>query len=289
MQLTTVQIIALAALLVALAGCFAFAIWVMLRVRAETDLLRKDVLSQLNEISRVTRRYQHAEQDLGVMLERTKQFVTKLDAGRLQALLETLNRKLQPPRVSAELMSLAEEGFAAIEGVVETPNENLVEWRESRRTDFSRLMQQKGRLEAELESLRLQVEESNRELGVLRGRVGEADSAQSAMEQLRLVNQRLSQDLRETRRRAQEAESRREALQGEQIQLRARLEARQNQSSGPVSAEVEEENRKLRNRLKALENLTGKLRTDMDQSKEELARVLREKSFIEERFLEALD
>ena len=289
MQLTTVQIIALAAILVALAGCFAFAIWVMLRVRAETDLLRKDVLSQLNEISRVTRRYQHAEQDLGVRLERTKQFVTKLDAGRLQALLETLNRKLQPPRVSAELMSLAEEGFAAIEGVVETPNENLVEWRESRRTDFSRLMQQKGRLEAELESLRLQVEESNRELGVLRGRVGEADSAQSAMEQLRLVNQRLSQDLRETRRRAQEAESRREALQGEQIQLRARLEARQNQSSGPVSAEVEEENRKLRNRLKALENLTGKLRTDMDQSKEELARVLREKSFIEERFLEALD
>jgi chromosome segregation ATPase len=109
------------------------------------------------------------------------------------------------------------------------------------------------------------------------------------MEQLRLVNQRLSQDLRETRRRAQEAESRREALQGEQIQLRARLEARQNQSSGPVSAEVEEENRKLRNRLKALENLTGKLRTDMDQSKEELARVLCEKSFIEERFLEALD
>jgi len=289
MQFATIQVIALAALFVALVGFLAFAVWVMNRVRTETELLRKDVLSQLNEISRVTRRYQHAEHDLGVMLERAKQFVSKIDAERLQALLETLNRKLQGPRMSAELVSLAEEGFAAIEGVVETPNENLVEWRENRRTEFSRLMQQKGRLEAELESLRLQVEESNRELGALRARAGEADSAESAMEQLRLVNQRLSQDLRETRRRAQESESRHQALLGEQNQLRARLEASQSPDAGPLSAEVEEENRKLRNRLKALENLTGKLRKDMEQSEEELSRVLREKSFIEERFLEALD
>ena len=88
MQLSSIQIIALATLLVVIAGFLVFAVLLMLRVRKETELLRKEVLSQLNEISRVTRRYQHAEHDLGVMLERAKQFVSKFDAERLQVFAE---------------------------------------------------------------------------------------------------------------------------------------------------------------------------------------------------------
>jgi predicted nucleic acid-binding Zn-ribbon protein len=289
MQLSSIQIIALATLLVVIAGFLVFAVLLMLRVRKETELLRKEVLSQLNEISRVTRRYQHAEHDLGVMLERAKQFVSKFDAERLQALLETLNRKLQGPRMSPELMSLSEQGFAALGEVVETPNDQLIEWRENRRSDLSRLIQQKGRLEAELDALRLQVDDSNREIRALRAKSGELDSAQSAMEQLRQVNQRLSQDLRDTRRRAQEAESRLNPLAAEQERLRARLEAQQSGGGGPVSAEVEAENRNLRSRLRALENITDKLRKDAEHSEEELSRVLREKSFLEERFLESVE
>ncbi len=288
MQANTIQLIALAVLLAIAIGLVIFAVNVMQRMVSETERLRKDVLSQLNEISRITRRYQHAEHDLGALLERVKLLASRFDVERFLSLLEVLNRKLQGPKVSPELIALAQEGYDALEQVVETPDSGLAEWRDGRRAELGRLMQQKGRLEAELESMRLRVEESDREISALRARTGELDSVQAALEQLRMVNQRLSSDLKETRRRAQEAEARFNALTLEEQRLRAKAES-QLRSGEPMSAEVEAENRNLQNRLKTLENLTDRLRQEAELSKEELSRALCEKTFIEERFLQSVN
>jgi len=288
MQANTIQLIALAVLLAIAIGLVIFAVNVMQRMVSETERLRKDVLSQLNEISRITRRYQHAEHDLGALLERVKLLASRFDVERFLSLLEVLNRKLQGPKVSPELIALAQEGYDALEQVVETPDSGLAEWRDGRRAELGRLMQQKGRLEAELESMRLRVEESDREISALRARTGELDSVEAALEQLRMVNQRLSSDLKETRRRAQEAEARFNALTLEEQRLRAKAES-QLRSGEPMSAEVEAENRNLQNRLKTLENLTDRLRQEAELSKEELSRALCEKTFIEERFLQSVN
>lgn len=282
MQASTIQLVALFVLLAIFVVLVVFMVSIMMHVRKETERLRKEMLAQLGELTRVTSRYQQAEYDLGLLLERVQRFLARFDPDRFLT-------KMQEPRLSPELVALTEEGFGMLEQVMETPENDLIQWREGRRQDIDRLIQQKGRLKAELDSLRLRVEEGDREVSVLRTRTRELDSVQADLEELKRVNKQQSHSLKLVRRRAEQAEHQLNALIVEEQRLRARLSAQQPSDQPLTGGKNEAENLDLHNRLKALESLTHQLREDAAQAREELSRVLREKTLLEEHFLEGND
>ena len=251
--------------------------------------MRREMLAQLGELTRVTSRYQQAEYDLGLLLERVQRFLARFDPDRFLTQFEALNRKMQEPRLSPELVALTEEGLGVLEQVMETPENDLIQWREGRRQDIDRLIQQKGRLKAELDSLRLRVDESDREASILRTRTRELDSVQADLEQLRKINKQQNQSLQAARRRAEQAEHQLNALIVEEQRLRARLSTQQPSDPSLTGSKNEADIVSLQNQIRALENLARQLGEDAAQSREELSRVLREKTLLEERFLEGND
>lgn len=293
MQASTIQLIALFVLLAIFVVLVVFMVSIMMHVRKETERLRKEMLAQLGELTRVTSRYQQAEYDLGLLLERVQRFLARFDPDRFLTQFEALNRKMQEPRLSPELVALTEEGLGVLEQVMETPENDLIQWREGRREDIDRLIQQKGRLKAELDSLRLRVDESDREASILRTRTRELDSVQANLEadleQLRKINKQQNQSLQAARRRAEQAEHQLNALIVEEQRLRARLSTQQPSDPSLTGSKNEAEIVSLQNQIRALENLARQLGEDAAQSREELSRVLREKTLLEERFLEGND
>ncbi|MEY4193758.1 MAG: hypothetical protein RLZZ226_126 [Pseudomonadota bacterium] len=289
MQASTIQLIALFVLLAIFVVLVVFMVSIMMHVRKETERLRKEMLAQLGELARVTSRYQQAEYDLGLLLERVQRFLARFDLDRFLTQFEALNRKMQEPRLSPELVALTEEGLGVLEQVMETPENDLIQWREGRRQDIARLIQQKERLKTELDSLRLRAEESDREVSILRTRTRELDSVQDDLEQLRKVNKQQSQSLQAVRRRAEQAEHQLNALIVEEQRLRARLSTQQPSDQSLTGSKNETEIVSLQNQIRALENLARQLGEDAAQSREELSRVLREKTLLEERFLEGND
>ena len=289
MQASTIQLIALFVLLAIFVVLVVFMVSIMMHVRKETERMRREMLAQLGELTRVTSRYQQAEYDLGLLLERVQRFLARFDPDRFLTQFEALNRKMQEPRLSPELVTLTEEGLGVLEQVMETPENDLIQWREGRRQDIDRLIQQKGRLKAELDSLRLRVDESDREASILRTRTRELDSVQADLEQLRKINKQQNQSLQAARRRAEQAEHQLNALIVEEQRLRARLSTQQPSDPSLTGSKNEAEIVSLQNQIRALENLARQLGEDAAQSREELSRVLREKTLLEERFLEGND
>ena len=289
MQASTIQLIALFVLLAIFVVLVVFLVSIMMHVRKETERLRKEMLAQLGELTRVTSNYQQAEYDLGLLLERVQRFLARFDLDRFLTRFEALDRKMREPRLSPELVALTEEGLGVLEQVMETPENGLIQWREGRHQDIARLIQQKERLKAELDSLQLRVEDSDREASILRTRTRELDSARADLEQLRKVNKQLGQSLQAARRRAEQAEHQLNALIVEEQRLRARLSTQQPSDQSLTGGENETEIASLQNQIRVLENLTRQLGEDATQSREELSRVLREKTLLEEHFLEGND
>lgn len=262
-----------------------FSSWLLLRIYHHAESSHASLLNFLEEIRQETRGYKQAERNLSTLLERADKTLQGIDPEAFAAQLEKLVAGMQPVTLSPEMAAIAQDGFNALQSVAEMPPEGLAAWQADNRVELNRLMTQKTRLESELDSVRGKLKESDRQIRELRRQNRDAEASESAAEQLRNVNQRLIGDLRDTRRRVLELEAELEPMVLELQKTKARLAAQPHLQNNKQS-ELEAENKVLQERSAILEASVRRLEEEALRNKEELSRTLREKSFIEERFLE---
>lgn len=150
------------------------------------------------------------------------------------------------------------------------------------RVELGRLLAQNSSLEADLSEARSKLSASDKLIAELRQQKLAGDEAEAVLARLHAQNRRLLITLRDTRRRLWEAEQKSEPVA--HVPLRAEAgsaSAAQLQTDGSAA-----ENLTLRGRIKVLEIEGNRMRAKIDEREEELARTLREKSLIEERFMQ---
>lgn len=284
LTLNTLQITALVVCLTAVAFVI-FASWMLLRIYHHTESSRLEVQDFLRQIREETRSYRNTESAFASTIERANKLFDDIDPARWSGQLEEIAHHIATGRLSPEMAVIAQEGFDTLQEIADTAPEQLASWQSNNQHELNRLLAQKGRLEAELDQTRGKLHESDRQIRELRRQNRDAEVAESAAEQLRNVNQRLIGDLREARRRALELESKLQPVTLELQKTKARLAA-QPQGKNDSILDLEAENKVLLERSALMDAAVRRLEEEAENNREELSRALREKSFIEERFLE---
>jgi regulator of replication initiation timing len=141
------------------------------------------------------------------------------------------------------------------------------------RSELDRALAHNHRLRSSLEQLRLQLDEAMKTIADMRR--DERIASTEAMENMRQLVTRLNGQLELARRKARESEKRAQAMEGELQQVRSMIDS--SQSREDLSA--------LEQRLDQMQHENSHLTGEVDELKELIKRTLREKDFIEDRFL----
>lgn len=154
--------------------------------------------------------------------------------------------------------------------------------------ELQRVLMQRGRLEGEVEDLRARLHDASRQLHDARRENRTAATAASTAEVLRQTNERLMQELMDSRRQERGIQSQLAPLTLELQTLRAQLGASAAGAGleGSMEAAAEKVAEAYRQRLADLEAEVAALHGRSMTLQDELNRTLREKTFIEDRFLD---
>jgi predicted nucleic acid-binding Zn-ribbon protein len=157
--------------------------------------------------------------------------------------------------------------------------------------EMQRLAMQRGRLEGEVDELRARLHDASRQLTDARRENRTAATAASTAEVLRQTNERLMHELMESRRQERGIQAQLGPLTMELQTLRAQLTAAGGGADLQASMEAAAEKvaEAYKHRLGELEAEVASLHGKSMKLQDELNRTLREKSFIEDRFLEATE
>jgi uncharacterized protein (DUF3084 family) len=195
----------------------------------------------------------------------------------------------QAERANIVLSGLAASGRAFAEGqqaaAAVAPGDAEVH------ADNRRLAAQKGRLEGELEVLRPRLHDLESQLGELRRDRRGASAAATAAEALRTTNEQLMAELREARQANRDLRTRLEPLTTEMKAVQAQLivlaeGTGDEEASAALQAAAERAGDMHRAQAATLQQELERHKQRLEQLQDELSRTLREKSFIEDRFLD---
>ncbi len=142
------------------------------------------------------------------------------------------------------------------------------------RSELDRALAHNHRLRNSLAQVRLQLDEAMKTIGDMRR--DERIASNEALENMRQLVQRLNGQLDQARRKARDAEKRAGALEAELQQARATIE----------TTNSREELGALQQRLNQVERENGHLSGEVGELKALIDRTLREKAFIEDRFVQ---
>ena len=264
----------------------ATSVTLLIKIFRRTEIVHVEIKGLLNELKIDIRGFKLASKNLNLLIERSSGALVDLEL-RLARVFKEFSRDLKASPLSPELIEFTQEGMKVLQTVAEAPAESLAKWQSENRVELNRLLSQKNSMEAELNLLREKYVQSERQVVDLRRKSYSAEEAESAAEQLSLLNERLVSDAREARRLQLEAEEKLEPLTNELHHVKARLEiqARPLQSMED-NAELMAGNTVLRERVAGLESTVKRLQKDLQVGEEELSRTMREKAFIEERFIQ---
>lgn len=141
------------------------------------------------------------------------------------------------------------------------------------RSELDRALAHNHRLRSSLDQVRLQLEEAMKTIADMRR--DERIASTEAMENMRQLVTRLNGQLDQARRKTREAEKRAAALDAELQQVRSVIE----------TTDSREELTGLQQRLDQMQRENSNLTGEVDELKQLIQRTLREKDFIEDRFL----
>lgn len=278
----------LAAIVVTLSAIVfvVFSILLLLRISKRTDEGSVELKGLLDHLRSETQGFRLASGNLNSLIDRSTTALDNLEP-RLGAVFRGFQNNLNRPPVSPELIAFAQDGINVLQTVADTSVENLAKWQSENASELNRLLLQKTKMEAELNDLRAKFHQSERQVVELKRQNHSVAEAESATAQLRALNLRLVAEARDARRRLLETEVKFEPVIQELQMAKARLaiQARPDHSADQT-AELVAGNNVQRGRIVELETAVKHLQTKVQSSEEELSRALREKSFIEERFLQ---
>lgn len=141
------------------------------------------------------------------------------------------------------------------------------------RSELDRALAHNHRLRSSLAQVRLQLDEALKTVADMRR--DERVASTEALENMRQLVTRLNGQLDQTRRKARDAEKRAMALESELQQVRATIE----------TTNSREELTAMQGRLDTVQRENSNLSGEVDELKQLIQRTLREKDFIEDRFL----
>lgn len=265
-----------------------FSIVLLLRISRRTEEGSAEIRNFLNEIRADTQDFKLASSRLNTLIERSTSTVVGIEP-RLDAVLKGFFNKVSGLLVSPRFVEFTQDGINVLQSVADTSAENLPKWQNENRAELNRLLSQKNWMEKELSELRARLDMSENVIASLRKQNHAADEAESAAAQLRTLNQRLVTEIRVVRKLLLESEQKYDPMIQELQIARARLamQAKPDQNSSMGDEELAAGNAVLRDRVVELEALVKRFQARAQSSEEELSRTLREKSFIEERFLQS--
>ena len=266
------------ALVMAVVAATAFFLtvgWLLLRIESHSDQTGTALRRGTEDVRTLLRDLRGSEEALRDQAARTTTLLDRLDTGsplasaaQLDAVAATLARNL----------SLLETVCSA----AAEPGHGLAD------RDSS-----PGRHEAEVAELQRRLQDTSLEVERLRREGRHGQTANMATTALRNTNENLMAELKDSRRRQRELEARLEPISGElklvRAQLTALMEAPALQDSGIqglMQAASERMGEVYRQRLSDLDSEVASLRERLTRHQDELSRTLREKSFIEDRFIE---
>jgi chromosome segregation ATPase len=135
------------------------------------------------------------------------------------------------------------------------------------RSELDRALAQNHRLRSMLEQLRLQLDEAHKTVADMRR--DQRIAATEALENMRQMVTRLHGQLEQARKSSREAEKRAMSLESELVQVRDQIQG----AKSPAE------------RLDKMQRENSSLTSEVDELKDLIKRTLREKDFIEDRFL----
>lgn len=142
------------------------------------------------------------------------------------------------------------------------------------RSELDRALAHNHRLRSSLAQIRLQLDEAMKTIADMRR--DERIASNEALENMRQLVSRLNTQLDQTRRKARDAEKRAQLLDAELQQVRQTIE----------TTNSREELTELQARLDRMQQENSNLTGEVDDLKELIQRTLREKHFIEDRFVQ---
>lgn len=281
--------------LATLAGFVLFAGWLLLRIERHTEaaaVAQEQAMRDNQAMLRELRKANDGTEDQIRQLiaeipppPNLKGLATRTDmqvlTGQLRVLL---NRATPMPMMSP---AAAPAAAAPAAPAAPSPAQQALE------DEVRRLTAQRGRLEGEVTELRERLHEQARQNNDLRLETREANNTQNVAAALRSANEQLMQEVREARERNRDLQARLDPLTTELQALRAQLTALANAPS--LAGEDLEQALKVategvanvyETQMKQLQRELDDLHEKNLQQQEAMARMLREKSFIEEKFLD---
>lgn len=141
------------------------------------------------------------------------------------------------------------------------------------RSELDRALAHNHRLRSSLAQIRLQLDEAMKTIADMRR--DERVASTEALENMRQLVTRLNTQLDQTRRKAREAEKRAQLLDAELQQVRQTIE----------TTNSREELTEMQQRLENMQRDNNHLTSEVDDLKDLIQRTLREKHFIEDRFI----
>jgi DNA repair exonuclease SbcCD ATPase subunit len=180
---------------------------------------------------------------------------------RLTKLVQDLARQMGRPADGPEL--IADKGGDKEGDKSDRPH----------RSELDRALAQNHRLRSMLEQLRLQLDEAHKTVADMRR--DQRIAATEALENMRQMVTRLHGQLEQARKSSREAEKRAMSLESELVQVRDQIQG----AKSPAELLL------LEQRLDKMQRENSSLTSEVDELKDLIKRTLREKDFIEDRFL----
>ncbi|MFN7725023.1 MAG: hypothetical protein ACK5QH_08140 [Rubrivivax sp.] len=284
--------------LATLAGFVLFAGWLLLRIERHTEaaaVAQEQAMRDNQAMLRELRKANDGTEDQIRQLiaeipppPNLKGLATRTDmqvlTGQLRVLL---NRATPMPMMSPASAPAPAAGGAQASPNTPSPAQQALE------DEVRRLTAQRGRLEGEVTELRERLHEQARQNNDLRLETREANNTQNVAAALRSANEQLMQEVREARERNRDLQGRLDPLTTELQALRVQMTALANAPS--LAGEDLEQALKVategvanvyETQMKQMQNELNQLHEQNLQQQEAMARMLREKSFIEEKFLD---
>lgn len=150
------------------------------------------------------------------------------------------------------------------------------------RVELNRLLAQNTALEAALNEAKSKLSLSDTQIIELRRQKLASEEAETVLARLHAQNKRLLIHLRETRRRLREVEQKSDTADYSSVKFVTNTDDPNRSLSEANIAE----NLALRGRIEVLELEGSRMQAKIDEREDELARTLREKTLIEERFVQ---
>lgn len=276
----------LAAIIVTLSALVfvVYSITLLLRIYRRTDEGMAGIAHFLEQLRAEIEGFRFASNQLNALMDRSHSVL----AGLERKAKEPFSAGSPPddPPISSDLIEFTQAGISVLQSVAEVSDGSLAKWQREHRAELNRLLALRSRMEAELNELRKKCQANESLVLDLRRKNRSAAEAESATAQLRTLNQSLLADVREARRRQLEAEARMTPLVEELRQAKARQPFDVGSSTSKEGAGLLAGNKALRERIGALEAALTHLQRKLGDSEDALSRTLREKSMIEERFLQ---